>query len=477
MNKSSIQCHVLQTVRCGVTVCLGGVFLIGCTAVGPDFRKPEVAVPGAYSETLADRQAPAVGQEIARWWTDFQDPVLSSLIERAVASNLDLKLSEARIRQARAARSAARAGASPTLDAGAQYRLSESEPKGTSSLYQSGFDAGWEIDFFGRVSRTMEAAEAELEAADEARRNVLVSLLAEVARNYIELRALQQRIVIARQNLEAQERSAELTRKRYSAGLVSRLDVVNAEAQTASLASQTPLFEASARQAIHAIAILLGREPGSLVVELSKPAVIPAGKAPAVPVGVPSELLRRRPDIRRAEALIHAATARIGVATADLFPRITLSGSLNLQGDTMGSLFDWANRLLGFGPSASWRLFDGNKVHSAIEQQKALEEQAFIAYQQAVLTALREVEDVLAASKQEIKRRTSLEQAVLANRQAVKLANTLYAAGQTDYLNVLQAQKALYASEDSLSQSDRAVATNLVGLYKALGGGWEMPKE
>jgi len=478
MNKGlQSRIHIQKRLRHWASVSLCVVLLMGCTMVGPDFQKPEMALPAAYSESTAGRQTPAIAQEIDRWWTSFHDQLLSSLVERAAVSNLDIKLADARIRQARAVRAAANAGASPTLDMKARYSRNESQPEGFSSQYQGGFDAGWEVDFFGRVRRNVEAAEADLEAASEARRNALVILSAEVVRNYIELRALQQRIVIARQNLEAQKRSAELTRQRFSAGLVSRLDVVNAEAQLASLASQLPLFEASARQTMHAIAILIGLEPGALVEELSQPEGITAVTTLAVPTGIPSDLLRRRPDIRRAEALIHAATARIGVATADLFPKITLSGFLNLQGDTVNSLFDWTNRLLSFGPQASWPLFDSNRVGASIEQQKALEEQAFITYQQTVLTALQEVEDALAASKHEEERRKSLQQAVQANRKAVELAITLYIAGQTDYLNVLQAQRSLYSSEDSLSQSELAMATNLVSLYKALGGGWEISGE
>jgi multidrug efflux system outer membrane protein len=297
-------------------------------------------------------------------------------------------------------------------------------------------------------------------------------LTAEVARNYVDLRVFQQQIAIARQNLQAQQHSAKLTRQRFEAGFVSGLDVANADAQVATTAAQIPLLEASSRQAIYNLGVLLGREPAALLEELSPVSEIPA-VPPSVPVGIPSDLLRRRPDIRQAEAEIHAATARIGVATADLFPKFNLTGAVGFQAGSLGSLFDWISRFWSFGPSISWQVFASGRNLSNIELQKAFEEESLIVYRQTVLAALQEVENVLIASAKEQEHRRELAAAVAANRKAVDLATRLYVEGQTDFLNVLEAQRSLYSSEDALTRSNGTVSTNLIALYKALGGGWQ----
>lgn len=452
---------------------------LGGCMVGPDFKPPQVAVPAAWSEAPpVERQA----VDLARWWTVFDDPTLAALEERAVRSNLDLMQAEARIRQARAARGVAAGGLGPTVDAGGAFQRSRSpgrtdnwrqgETRGiVSNAYDAGFDAGWEVDVFGGIRRGVEAADAGLQAAVESHRDVLVTLTAEVARNYIELRAFQQRAEIARQNLAIQQHSARLTRQRFEGGLVSGLDVANAEAQMAATASQIPQLEAAARQSIHALGILLGQAPAALAAELSPASDIPAAP-PAAPVGLPSDLLRRRPDIRRAEADLHAATARVGVATADLYPRFTISGDAGVRSGDFSSWLTWNQRFWSFGPSVSWRVFDTGRTRSAIAEQEALQEQALIAYRQAVLAGLREVEDALIAAAKEQERRRSLAVAVAANRKAVSLAKTLYTEGQTDFLSVLDAQRSLFLTEETLALSTSALATDLVALYKAIGGGW-----
>ncbi|MBI5590017.1 MAG: efflux transporter outer membrane subunit [Deltaproteobacteria bacterium] len=462
-----------------VHACLVLVFCLmivtGC-AVGPDYHSLETPVPDTWAGPVPETVSQP-GPDLARWWTAFDDPVLVSLVERAIASNLDLKLTESRIRQARAARGVSVAGLGPAVSAGSSYQRSYSSQGGisegvTSDLYQIGFDAAWELDIFGGVRRGVEAADADLLAAVEGRNGVLVTLAAETAISYINLRGFQQQILIARNNLSAQQHSAELTRKIYLAGLTSALDTTNADAQVANTAAQIPVLESSARQAIYSLGLLIAREPGALISELSAPSSIP-GAPPSVPAGIPSELLRRRPDIRGAEAGIHAATARIGVATADLFPKFTLSGSAGLQSNDFNSWLNWANRFWSFGPSANWQIFNTGKTLSNIELSKALQEQSFISYQQTVLAALQEVDNALIASVKEREHFQALSNAVAANRKAVFLATQLYTHGQTDFLNVLLAQRSLYASEDALVQSARTVSTNIVALYKALGGGWE----
>jgi NodT family efflux transporter outer membrane factor (OMF) lipoprotein len=480
-----------RVVYLGLMLCLS--VMTGC-AVGPDFQAPQVQVPDAWygPTTMPSKESAASAERnIAERWKVFQDPTLTSLVERAIEGNLNLKLAEARIRQARAARREALSDIGPTVNARGSFQRSSSMvttssggggPAGPgasqskteeiiSDQYEAGFDAIWELDIFGGVRRGVEAADADLQATVETRRDVLVTLTAEVARNYIDLCAFQERTLTARRNLKAQQHSAELTRQRFQAGFVSSLDVANADAQVATTSAQIPLLEVSAQQAIYSLSVLLGREPAALMQELSVALEIPA-VPPSVPVGVPSELLRRRPDIRRAEADIHAATARVGVATADLFPKVTLSGSIGYRASDLDSWFDRISRLWLLGPVVSWQIFDTGRIRSNIEVQKALEEQSVITYQQTVLAALQEVENALIASAKEQEHRKALAEAVAANQKAVELATELYTQGQTDFLNVLQAQRSLYVSEDALAQSTRTVSTNLIALCKALGGGW-----
>ncbi|MBA3035318.1 MAG: efflux transporter outer membrane subunit [Desulfobacterium sp.] len=461
---------------CGLVLLLCLILVIGC-AVGPNFKPIEATLPSTWAGP-APKSDTGTEKEIAGWWAAFNDPILVSLVKRATDSNLDVKQAEARIRQARAARGVSISGFGPVINAVSSYRRSHSPQSTagsdgiTSNQYQAGFDAAWELDIFGGVRRSVEAADADLQAAVEGRRDVLVTLAAEVAVNYIDLRAYQQRLIIARNNLAAQNHTAELTHKRVSAGFASSLDAANADAQAATTAAQIPLLEASTEQAIYSLSLLIGREPAALLTELRDLSEIPAA-SPSVPVGVPSDLLRRRPDIRRAEAQIHAATARIGVATADLFPKFSISGSVGFQNDEFNSWMDRVNRFWSFGPSVSWQIFNTGKTISNIELQKALQEQSAITYKQTILTALQEVDNSLIASAKEEERKKAFSDAVTANKKAVDLAKQLYIHGQTDFLNVLLAQRSFYASEDALAQSTRTVSTNLVALYKALGGGWE----
>ncbi len=464
----------------GLLLCLA--ISPGC-AVGPDYRQEETPVPDSWDSPVPESVS-QTAPDLARWWTSFDDPVLVSLVERAFASNLDLKLAASRIRQARAARGIAAAGLGPAVSAGSSFQRSRSSPGGTlstktdtsegviSNLYLAGFDASWELDVFGGTRRGVEAADADLLATVENRNGVLVTLAAETAINYINLRGYQQQIQIARDNLKAQQHNAELTRKIYQAGLTGALDTANADAQAANTAAQIPVLESLARQAIYSLSLLIAREPGALLAELTAPSAIPVA-APTVPAGVPTELLRRRPDIRSAEAAIHAATARIGVATADLFPKFTLTGSAGYQGNDVNNWLNWANRFWSFGPSVNWQIFDTGKTLSSIELNKALQEQSFISYRQTVLSALQEVDNALIAFAKERDHCRALSDAVAANRKAVSLSSQLYTNGQTDFLQVLLAQRSLYASEDALVQSQRSVSADIVAIYKALGGGWE----
>jgi multidrug efflux system outer membrane protein len=469
---------------------LGAALLGGCK-VGPNYAPPQTAVPPAWGE-LPQQSAAATAKiastptgesaSLSDWWTTFDDEKLNSLIERSVGMNLDLRLAVARVREARAQRGVVSADLWPTINTNAsasRSRNSENSfggisggPGVESSLYEAGFDASWELDVFGGIQRGIEAADADIAASVEDYRSVLVTLLSEIALNYMELRGSQRQMAIAQANLDVQTETLGITRSRYEAGLVSDLDVARAEAQVETTRSRIPALEASARQSIHLLSVLLAQPPMTLMEELSVEAPIPEA-APEVPVGLPSDLLRRRPDIRRAERQIAAATARIGVATADLFPRFSLTGSFGLQSSQLSTLANSGSSFWSIGPGVRWPILDWGRIRSNIEVQNAREEQALIAYEQTVLTSLREVEDALVAFLREQSRRQSLEKAVASNRRAVDLATQLYQQGLSDFLSVLQAQRDLYASEDAMVQSDLAVSTNLVRLYKALGGGWD----
>jgi len=457
---------------------VSSALLAGCM-VGPNFVKPGAHVPAGWAgpapsaATSQPATQPALAEkDLAQWWTAFGDATLTSLVTRAVESNLDLRLAEARIRQARAARGVARSGLGPTLSGSSSYTRGQKGRAPITNQYQAGFDAGWELDIFGGQRRNVEAAEADLSFALEDSHDVLVTLSAEVASNYVALRAYQQRLVIARRNLQTQQQSAEITRKRLAGGFISSLDVANADAQVASTAAQIPLLEMAAQQTIYSLGVLLDREPGALAEQLSGADAIPASKL-NVPLGVPSDLLRRRPDIRRAEADMHAATARIGVAVADLYPHVTISGSLGFNANYLRNWFNPMSRFWSFGPGVTWDLFNTGRNLATIDIQKALTDQTVLAYRKTVLTAMQEVENALIASAKEQERRKALVDGVAANRKAVELSTKLYSQGETEFLNVLIAQRSLYATEDALADSERAMSTDLIALYKALGGGWK----
>jgi outer membrane protein, multidrug efflux system len=471
---------------------LGVICLAAGCAVGPNYEKPDLTVPAGWKEAQ-QKGVDVRAAELARWWSAFNDPSLDSLVERAVRSNLDLRLAEARIREARATRVVTAAGAWPTVDVSGSYtrnRASENAigapaqgavvaPSGggenlDQNLYRSGFDANWEIDVFGGVRRSVEAADATLEATVEDRRDVLVTLLGEVARNYIDLRGFQRQLAVARANLKTQQDTLELTQVRFQAGLASDLDVAQQEAQVNTTASQIPTLESFLKQVAYGLDVLLGSQPGALWNELAREAEIP-GLPPEVLVGLPSDLLRRRPDIRRAERQLAAATAQVGAATADLFPKFFLTGVAGLQSVSASDWVNGGSRFWSIGPRITWPVFDAGRIRANIEIRNAQQEQALTQYEKSILSALRDVETALVNYANEQTRYRSLTEAVVANRRAVAMANELYIRGLNDFLNVLDTQRSLYVTESALAQSQATMATNLVALYKALGGGWESP--
>jgi NodT family efflux transporter outer membrane factor (OMF) lipoprotein len=430
------------------------------------------------------------------WWESFHDPELTSLIREAAAANLDLKESAIRIAEARAQRRITAAADSLTLSGNASYentRISETTAEGSifSSLgknsqglpikiptfpnpynqYQIGFDASWEPDLFGGVRRSVEAAEADTEAQEEEARDALVSLEAEVARDYIDLRSAQAQLAITKRNISTQQETRELADERFRAGLGTALDVSNAEAQVRNTRSQSPPFSRAAASDINQLSQLLAREPGALTSELETAKPVPPVPAQA-PVGLPGDLLRRRPDIRAAEARLHAATARVGVAVSALFPSVSFDLPFGTQAETFPKLADWASRFYSIGPSLTVPIFEGGKIHANIKLADLEEKEAAVEYARIVLNAVHEVENALIAYGTEQRRRDALAATLEQNRDALSLAEQRYKSGVTTFLDVLDAERSEQQTELALAVSNAAVSTDLVAVYKALGGGW-----
>ena len=450
--------------------------LVGGCAVGPNFHPPRPSVPAAWTGVAAGQKSAASittsqTAQLARWWENFHDPELTALIGQALKANLDVQIAAARLREARASHAVTAGGLWPSLTGSGSDLRKGSADGATQSQFKAGLDALWEIDIFGGTRRSVEAAGAVVQAARENLHDVQLTLVSEAALDYIQLRAAQEQIAIAEENLKAEQHVAELTRKKFSAGFASGLDTATADAQAATTAASIPALETAVRQNIYSLSVLLARPPADLLNDLAKPGPLPL-TPPEIPVGLPSDLIRRRPDIRRAEAQLHAATADIGIAVSDFFPSFSLTGSVGWQSDRLHPLFDAANRQWSFGPQIKWPLLQGGSTIANWRLQQALRDESYLTYQRTVLAALFDVESALVAFANEWTRRQSLEQAVASNRHALDLSQKLYARGEVDFVNVLDAERSLYSSETSLSQSRQSISTDLVALYKALGGGW-----
>lgn len=462
----------------------GLLFLIGgCTAVGPNYRPPRTPAPPNWSEAQLGGATNSPIQ-IVEWWKTFNDPELDSLIERAVKNNYSLRAAEANLMEERAARNYAVWDLGPAIDTSGSYtkeKLSKDAqlvqiPGHPLDLnygeYDAHFDATWEIDVFGSKRRSLEQARDNFEASQEALHDELLTVLGDVARDYIEARAAQQRIAIAQENIKAQSDTIELTEDRFKAGLTGELDVRQEQELLATTEATVPTLETTLKQAVHALGVLLGQPPGALTQELSSTTPIPLSP-PVVPVGLPSDLLRRRPDVREAERQLAAATANIGVQTAELFPKFSLGTTAGLQSFNASDFLSLGSRYWSAGPTVTWRLLDYGRIHSQIKEADAQQKQALDTYQQTVLTALQDVEDDLVAYANEQTRFKALNEAVVADRRALELSKDLYTAGNGDFLSVLDSERSLLGDEDQSVDSQRAETENLITLYKALGGGWE----
>jgi NodT family efflux transporter outer membrane factor (OMF) lipoprotein len=433
-----------------------------------------------WSSSLAGGEADGP-PDLAAWWTNFKDTNLDSFMATAVRSNLTLMAAESHVRESRAERDVVGGSLWPSVGSSASYSRNRLGPPGfppfpflprNHSYYQAGFDATWELDVFGGIRRRIESADAEIQVAENDQRGVLISLLAEVARDYIGARGYQQRLAITRDNIRAQQDVLDLTSNRFQSGLSSDLDVQQATAILTSTEAQVPSLETGFRQNVYALSVLLAQPPGASLDDMSVAKPIPM-TPPMVPVGLPSDLLQRRPDVRRAERELAAATARIGVAKADLFPKFSLTGFGGFENLSADHWFDAASRYWSAGPTVQWELFEAGSIRANIRVYNAREEQALDNYQQIVLVALEEVEDTLIAYAREQVRRGSLLNSVAANQQALEISTQLYKSGLADFLQVLDAERSLYESQDALVQSEQTVSLDLVQLYKALGGGWQ----
>lgn len=458
------------------------LLLGGCAPVGPDYVAPKTTVSAKWIEPL---KGGLIGSDmdpniLAEWWTTFNDPELSSLVQRAVRSNLDVKQAQARIREERARRAIAEAPMFPTLNfSGSEKWAHSSENTGTgktTNLYSSSFDSSWEIDVFGGIRRSIEAAQDDLEASQENLHDVLVTLVSEVAINYVEVRTLQAQLETVNKNLAAQQETYQLTLWGQESGLTDALSVEQAKYNLESTRSEIPSLHTRLEEAMNRIAVLLGEQPGNVHKELAAAKSIPHVPQ-TVAVGIPADILRRRPDIRQAERELAAQTARIGVATAELYPSFSLTGSIGVEAlsahkftRNLGSRdgYSWSG-----GSGVNWALFQGGAIRQNIKVQTALQEQALANYETTVLTALEEVENAIVAYADEQDRANTLQQAAQAAQSAAVLAEYYFRAGLADFSSVLDAQRSQLSFQNQLVQSKGAVISNLVRLYKALGGGWQ----
>lgn len=461
--------------------------LAGC-AVGPDYQTPELNMPakwgaaqpaiGAKGVASPQNQPPQLG----RWWERLNDKTLNRLVEESIAGNLDVATAKARVRQARATYKQSVGALFPTVTGSGSYTRADDGSnvssngdvtvKGPYDSYQLGLNASWELDLFGANRRAAEAAKYGLDASEESLRNTLLTLVGDVATNYVEARGYQARIDLARRTATSQRETAALTHSKLEAGSASAVDVANAEGLAAGTEANIPELRSAYQQSVNRLSILIGQPPATLNGRLERSAAIPAPRQP-VPKGVPANVLLSRPDVRLAERQLAQYTAQIGQAQAALYPDISLAGNIATSGTKIGDLGKSSTISWSFGPSLSVPIFNAGQLQSAVEYAQAMRDEYFVAYRASVLTALEDVENANVAFHQERLRFKSLTASATSYRQAATLSRSLYQAGSTSFLDVLTAERSLYSAEDSALQSKVAIATDYVSLNKALGGGWD----
>lgn len=464
--------------------CYSLLSLGGCVT-GPDFRTPETPLAAHWANTPSQSGHSGTVESPVdmRWWDSFGDAQLSALVREAQTRNFDLQMAASRLEQSRAMRRQVAADTLPAVDGSAGYSRSRNSQRGLNdpsgkegkqafNLWNGGLGISWEADLWGRVKRSVEVADASVQMAEEDRHAVQLLVIVQTAQDYIELRSTQQGLAVVEQNLHIAQRSLELTRLQLKEGVATDLEVSEAAAQVAEIQARLAPLQQHSAQLINALSLLLAREPRALQAQLSTPANVPSYTA-TVPIGLPSELAERRPDIRRAQAQLHATTAAIGVAEADFYPRITLSGNMGFQALQLSDLGSWGSRSFAFGPGVSVPLFEGGRLKGALQLQEGRQQEAGIGFQKTVLRAWHEVDDALVAYQANQRRRDSLLQAVAHNQRALDSVHQQYTQGTVDFLNVLTVQNALLANQAALVDSTAQVSLSLVDLYGALGGGWQ----
>ncbi len=483
-SRKSIFYHLRIRPLGGLIVMILTAALIQSCAVGPDYVKPEYAVPDIWQSQLVEGLA-AGEAPLATWWQTLNDPILDGLMERAVAGNLDLKEAFGRIKEARAVRGIATGERYPDINSDGDFsRRRQSEDFGALNQDKDGspgsqadwvrggnVNGNWEIDFWGRITRSIASADADFQASIEDYRDVLVILYADIAANYVNLRTLQERIVVTQRNVDTQRGTLGITQARFKAELSPELDVRQAELNLARTESVLPALRQQAAQAIYRLGVLIGEFPGELYAELTPQEPIPQ-PPPAVLVGVPADVLRQRPDVRAAERRLAGQTERIGIVTADLYPTFSLLGDFGYLG-VRGDFFDSDRETYSFGPTLRWNIFDGGRVRNRINVEDARTEQALANYENTVLEALEDVENAAVAYTEETQRREALERSVVAAAKSVELVSVLYKSGLTDFQNVLDMERSLAEQADRYVDSVGRTTQDLIQIYRALGGGWD----
>lgn len=462
-----------DAIRVHLTTALAAIALSACAA-GPDYSAPETA-PFGFQNAVEDEFVQKPFE--AAWWEQFDDRALDSLVTRALAGDLDLRIAAARVREARALFRDARLDHAPAVTARGTYNRQDMPlPQfGVSQIdtetFELGFDAAWEIDVFGHVRRTVQAARADAETAEALFRDAQVRVAAEVAREYFELRGAQWRLDVARRNLANQREVLRLTQIRLDLGVGYELDVASARARLAQTEATVPPLVAAERRAAHRLAVLLGLPPGALDAELAPVPATP--RVDALAIGAPDELLRRRPDVRAAERALAAETARVGIAAADLFPRMSLTGFFGFVSGSASSLGDSGTRGWNVVPRLDWAAFDLGSVRARLRAAEARADAQLAAYERTVLRALEETENAFVAYAQDQKRLDALVEQTAASRRAAELARIQYQEGALDFLRLLDAERTVLEAEDTVTQAETALNTDVVAIYKALGGGWQ----
>lgn len=446
--------------------------LTGCI-VGPDYETPGLVMPAGFSGTKHDKSA-AARPQLTEWWRQMNDPMLNQLIERAVASNLDVASAKARIREARAAYRQTTGDLLPSLDGSTSATRNKSASSGQTDIYsqyKGGFDASWELDLFGANRRAREAARYSEQAAEEDLKDTYVSLIGDVASYYVTARKYQALVALATQTARSQANTAQLTAKRQQGGDATGVDTATANGQAASTEADIPTYRIYYVEAVNRLGVLLGQAPSQIQASMDKQGKIPSPKR-APRLGIPADVLSSRPDIRLAERQLAQYTAKIGQAEAARYPSVSLTGDIATTASSLSDLGRTSTISWSFGPSVSIPIFQGGKLKAAVDVAKAQRDQYFIAYQSAVLSAVEDVENAVVALNQSQIRRAKLSVSVDAYRKATRLSHELNSEGATSLLDVLETERSLYSVEEDLIDSQADIATYYIALHKALGGGW-----